>query len=93
MKTLFYLIKNLFINLIIQECLRAGFQPNIAYEISEWGFISEMISENIGISICPKPIAKKVNQDLIKEISIDNASTPWNLGFISKNKTGFTCSS
>jgi DNA-binding transcriptional LysR family regulator len=71
-------------SLIIRECLRAGFHPKIAYEISEWGFISEMIGENIGISICPKPIAKKVDQDLIKVISIDNPSFPWNLGFISK---------
>jgi DNA-binding transcriptional LysR family regulator len=63
--------QELIYNLIIQECLRAGFRPKTAYEISEWGFISEMIGENIGISICPKPIAKKVNQDLIKVISID----------------------
>jgi len=71
-------------SLIIQECQRAGFHPKIAYEISEWGFISEMISENIGISICPKPIEKKVNQDLIKVIFIDSPSIPWHLGFISK---------
>ena len=73
-------------DLIIQECLRAGFRPKIAYEISEWGFISEMIGENLGISIFPKPIAKKVDQDLIKAISIDNPSFPWNLGFISKKR-------
>lgn len=78
--------QELIYNLIIQECLRAGFRPKIAYEISEWGFISEMIGENIGISICPKPIAKKVNQDLIKVISIENPSIPWNLGFISKKR-------
>ncbi|MEH7013115.1 LysR substrate-binding domain-containing protein [Neobacillus niacini] len=73
-------------SLIIQECQRAGFRPKIAYEISEWGFISEMIGENLGISICPKPIAKKMNQDLIKVISIDNPIFPWNLGFISKKR-------
>lgn len=78
--------QELIYNLIIQECLGAGFRPNIAYEISEWGFISEMIGENIGISICPKPIAKKMNQDLIKVISIDNPSIPWNLGFISNKR-------
>jgi DNA-binding transcriptional LysR family regulator len=45
-----------------------------------------MIGENIGISICPKPIVKKVDQDLIKEISIVNPSVPWNLGLISKKR-------
>ncbi|MDM5326308.1 LysR family transcriptional regulator [Neobacillus sp. CF12] len=78
--------QELIYNLIVQECLGAGFRPKIAYEISEWGFISEMIGENIGISICPKPIAKKMNQDLIKVISIENPTIPWHLGFISKKR-------
>jgi DNA-binding transcriptional LysR family regulator len=78
--------QELIYNLIIQECLQAGFRPKIAYEISEWGFISEMIGENIGISICPKPIAKKMNQDVIKVVSIENPSVPWHLGFISKKR-------
>ncbi|RID83635.1 LysR family transcriptional regulator [Peribacillus asahii] len=83
----FILFKQEFIhNLIVQECLKAGFRPKIAYEISEWGFISEMIGEDLGISICPKLMAKKVDQDLIKAIPIDNPSLPWDLGLISKKK-------
>jgi DNA-binding transcriptional LysR family regulator len=83
----FILFKQELINiLIIQECQRVGFRPKIAFEISEWGFISEMIGENIGISICPKPIAKKMDQDLIKMVSIDNPIFPWHLGLISKKR-------
>lgn len=83
----FILFKQKLINdLILQECARAGFQPKIAYEISEWGFISEMISENLGISICPKPIAKKFDQELIKAVSIVNPKFPWKLGLISKKQ-------
>lgn len=82
----FILFKHEYIHdLIIQECLRAGFRPNIAYEISEWGFVSGMIGENLGISICPKPIANKVDEELIKAIPFD-PSFPWNLGIISKKK-------
>ncbi len=67
----FILFKHPYIHdLIIQECLRAGFRPEIAYEISEWGFISGMIVENLGISIFPKPVVEKVDQDLIKAIPI-----------------------
>lgn len=72
--------------IIVQECVRAGFRPEIAYESSEWDFISGMIGENLGISIFPKPIAKKIDQDLIKAIPIVNPSLPWNLGIISKKK-------
>ncbi|WP_160725335.1 LysR family transcriptional regulator [Bacillus sp. USDA818B3_A] len=83
----FILFKQEFIHdLIIQECLKAGFPPKIAYEISEWGFINGMIAENLGIAICPKPMAKKVDQDLIKVIPIINPSFPWNLGLISKKQ-------
>ena len=45
-----------------------------------------MISENLGVAICPKPIVKKVDQDLIKAIPIVNPSFPWNLGLITKKK-------
>lgn len=83
----FILFKQELINiLIIQECQRAGFSPKIAFEISEWGLISEMIGENIGVSICPKPSAKKMDQDLIKVVSIINPSFPWNLGLITKKR-------
>ncbi|MEH7416483.1 LysR family transcriptional regulator [Neobacillus drentensis] len=73
-------------DIIIQECERAGFRPEIAYESSEWDFISGMISENLGISIFPRPIAGKVDRDLIKAIPIVNPSFPWNLGLIFKKK-------
>ncbi|WKA55372.1 LysR family transcriptional regulator [Planococcus shixiaomingii] len=78
--------QELFHSLIVQECQRAGFSPKIAYELSEWGFIGEMIGENLGISICPKPIETKFDQDLIKAIPFENPSFPWKLGLISKKK-------
>lgn len=76
-----------FHELIIQECLQAGFRPKVAYESTEWDFISGMIGENLGISIFPKPIAKKVDQVLIKAIPIVNPSIPWDLKFISKKRS------
>ena len=90
----FILIKqHLFHDLIIQECLRAGFRPEIAYEISEWDFISEMIGENLGISILPKPIAEKVDQDLIKVIPIVIQAFLGIWDLFQKKETCITCSS
>lgn len=83
----FILFKQEYIHdLIVQECQKAGFKPKIAYEISEWGFIGGMIGENLGVSICPKPITKKIQNDLIKSIPIVNPIFPWELGLISKKK-------
>ncbi|MDX8345389.1 LysR family transcriptional regulator [Rossellomorea sp. YZS02] len=69
---------------IIDECRKAGFYPNIAYESSQWDFIGEMIGQNLGISIFPQSISKKVNQDVVKAIPIINPTVPWNLGLITK---------
>lgn len=69
---------------IIQECVRAGFQPKIAYESSQWDFITGMIEENLGIAILPASIAKKVNPDLIQAIPIVAPPIPWRLGIILK---------
>ncbi|MFP3471075.1 LysR substrate-binding domain-containing protein, partial [Micrococcus sp. SIMBA_144] len=69
---------------IIDECRKAGFYPNIAYESSQWDFIGEMIGQNLGISIFPQSISKKVNQDVVKAIPTTNPTVPWNLGLITK---------
>lgn len=69
---------------IIHECRKAAFQPKIAYESSQWDFISEMIGQNLGISIFPESISKKVNQSVVRSIPIVNPTMPWNLGIITK---------
>ena len=69
---------------IIQECANAGFNPQIAYESSQWDFISEMIAENLGVSIFPESIAKRVDKTLIKAIPIVNPTLPYKLGVIKK---------
>jgi DNA-binding transcriptional LysR family regulator len=85
-ETFILLKQHLFKEFIIQECLRAGFRPEIAYEISEWNFVSEMISENLGVSIFPKPLAQKIDYELVKAIPFEHPSIPWNLGLITKRK-------
>ncbi|UOQ46374.1 LysR family transcriptional regulator [Halobacillus salinarum] len=69
---------------IIQECLRAGFRPNVAYESSQWDFISGMIAENLGVSIFPQSIAKKVNPNEVKAVPIVRPPIPWKLGILLK---------
>ncbi|MDR7074032.1 LysR family transcriptional regulator [Fictibacillus barbaricus] len=69
---------------IIQECANAGFNPQIAYESSQWDFISEMIAENLGVSIFPESIAKRVDKTIIKAIPIENPTLPYKLGIIKK---------
>jgi DNA-binding transcriptional LysR family regulator len=71
---------------IIQACRNAGFEPKIAYESSQWDFIGEMVSQELGISIFPESIAKKVNPNHIKAIPIADSPISWELGVILKKE-------
>lgn len=68
---------------IKQECLKAGFEPKVAYQSVYWDFITEMVTQNLGITIFPESLAKRVDQSIIKSIPI-NRSPIWSLGVIIK---------
>ncbi|MDQ0243933.1 DNA-binding transcriptional LysR family regulator [Bacillus fengqiuensis] len=69
--------------IIYNECLRAGFQPNIAYTSSQWDFIGEMVAANLGIALFPQSICQKLNHDQVSIIDLDDI-IPWELGLIIK---------
>lgn len=72
---------------IREHCIRAGFEPTVAYESSQWDFISEMVANKQGVSILPEPLCQKLDLDRIKTVSIADPSIPWNLALIwRKNK-------
>lgn len=87
-ETFIYFVEDFALHDRIREhCIRVGFEPVIAYESSQWDFISEMVANQQGISILPEPLCQKLNPDRIKTISIIDPCIPWNLALIwRKNK-------
>ncbi|HWO96212.1 MAG TPA: LysR family transcriptional regulator [Bacillus sp. (in: firmicutes)] len=69
--------------IIYNECLRAGFQPAIAYTSSQWDFIGEMVAANLGIALFPESICQKLNHDYVSIVDLDD-TIPWELGLIIK---------
>lgn len=69
---------------ILQECEQAGFTPHIAYESSQWDFISQMVEHDLGIAMFPRAIAEKVNQKVVRAIPIVNPPIPWEIVLIVK---------
>lgn len=69
--------------LIIRECQKAGFQPNIAYESSQWDLITELVGAELGITLLPKSIYRKMDHDTIQMIKLTSPPM-WELGFITK---------
>lgn len=68
---------------IIQECEDFGFEPTIAFESSQWEFISQMIEHNLGIALFPEPFAKKTNHDVVNVIPLEKPIL-WEIAFILK---------
>ncbi|MGX9134097.1 LysR family transcriptional regulator [Rummeliibacillus sp. JY-2-4R] len=69
---------------ILQECEQAGFRPHIAYESSQWDFISQMVEHDLGIAMFPRAIAEKVNRKKINIVPIVNPTIPWDIVLIIK---------
>lgn len=73
---------------VLQECLKAGFRPNVTYQSTYWDFITEMVKQNLGVSIFPQSLAKRVDQSLIKAIPIE-PTIIWKIGIILKKTSMF----
>lgn len=69
--------------LIIQHCVQAGFQPEIAYESSQWDLITELVRADLGITLLPKSIHTKMVKGTTAMIPIESPPI-WKLGVITK---------
>lgn len=67
---------------IIAECAKAGFQPRIIYESSQWDLISEMVAVGLGITLLPETICREVDQERVRILQLVNPSIPWKLGIV-----------
>jgi DNA-binding transcriptional LysR family regulator len=72
---------------IVEECARNGFYPNVVCESSQKDFMLEMVESNIGVSLFPGKICRKINNPKIAVLPFYNANVFLELGMIwKKNK-------
>ncbi|MDR3598888.1 MAG: LysR family transcriptional regulator [Desulfosporosinus sp.] len=72
---------------IKEACLKAGFQPNVLCESSQWDFISEMVADNMGIAFLPNSTCKNLDSSRIKVIPLAPPGIPRHLAFIWRRNT------
>ncbi|WP_088186902.1 LysR family transcriptional regulator [Desulfosporosinus sp. FKA] len=72
---------------IKEACQKAGFNPNVLYESSQWDFISEMVADNLGIAFLPDSICKNLDSSRIKVIPLAPPGIPRYLAFIWRRNT------
>ncbi|AIQ44126.1 LysR family transcriptional regulator [Paenibacillus sp. FSL R7-0297] len=67
---------------IISECVKAGFQPKVVYESSQWDLISRMVAAGMGIALLPETICRDMDRSRIAVIPMTEPVIPWQLGMI-----------
>lgn len=67
---------------IITECVKAGFQPRVVYESSQWDLISRMVAAGLGIALLPETICRDMDRSRIAVIPLTEPAIPWQLGMI-----------
>ncbi|WP_082672981.1 cidABC operon transcriptional activator CidR [Paenibacillus senegalimassiliensis] len=67
---------------IISECAKAGFQPHVIYESSQWDLISEMVAVGLGITLLPETICREIDDDNVRIIPLVKPVIPWKLGIV-----------
>ncbi len=67
---------------IITECVKAGFQPKVVYESSQWDLISRMVAAGMGIALLPETICRDMDRTRIAVIPLTEPVIPWQLGMI-----------
>lgn len=66
---------------IIFACNNVGFNPHIVSKSSQWSFIEEMVSWNLGVSLLPESICKNLQKKVVA-IKVVNPSIRWELAII-----------
>lgn len=74
-------------DLIIEECAKNNFQPNIVCESSQKDFLLGMVEGKMGIALLPSKICKDINKEELTVLPFHTSNIDLELGMIwKKNK-------
>lgn len=72
---------------IILECRKAGFEPNVLYESSQWDFMAEMAAAGLGVSLLPEVICRTLDPSRVRVLELVEPVIPWHLAMIWRKKS------
>ncbi|AIQ65983.1 HTH-type transcriptional regulator GltC [compost metagenome] len=67
---------------VIDACVKAGFQPRVVYESSQWDLIAQMVAAGLGIGLLPQTICRDMDRSRISILAMTDPVIPWQLGMI-----------
>jgi DNA-binding transcriptional LysR family regulator len=69
-------------HLITSACLRAGYQPQVAFESSQWDFIAEMVGIRLGVTLFPESVCRLLSSERFRVVPIAPPAIPWRMSMI-----------
>ena len=69
-------------HVILEECARAGFRPQIAFESSQWDFMAEMVGVGLGITLLPASVCRLLSPDRFRTVALAAPGIPWRMSMI-----------
>lgn len=74
---------------ILTSSQDAGFSPDVIFHVSHWDFAIQLVKQNLGISILPRPILELYKTDDITYVDLKHESSCWNVYLIQKRETHY----
>ncbi|WP_338130636.1 LysR substrate-binding domain-containing protein [Cohnella ginsengisoli] len=65
-----------------EACILEGFEPKIAYESSQWDFMTEMVGAGLGIALLPDTAARKIQSRAVSVIPVTVPAIRWDIAAI-----------
>lgn len=69
-------------DVVKQACLRSGFEPRVAYMSSLWDFVGELVATQLGISLVPRSIVRRLNNSELRTVDISSPVIDWQYALI-----------
>lgn len=70
-------------DIVLETCKKAGFNTNVAFKSSQWNLIIKLVESQLGITLLPKIIFEKENNQNLKMIPLEE-KIYWKIGIITK---------
>ncbi|MFC7392368.1 cidABC operon transcriptional activator CidR [Scopulibacillus cellulosilyticus] len=67
---------------IIETCIRIGYFPKIAYESSQWDFISQLAAAKLGVALLPETICNGLDRNKVNIVKLIEPEIPWHLAMV-----------
>jgi DNA-binding transcriptional LysR family regulator len=69
-------------DVVRQACMRSGFEPKVAYMSSLWDFVGEMVATQLGISLVPRSIVRRLNNRHLHTVNLSSPVINWQYALI-----------